>query len=103
MSGSSTTVKKKAKESSDLLGYPSEVRIITPCKGSESVIVLSIYKKSCCIVHTTEEIISNDMYLKQCTNSTRRKLRLQLKKSDQKPVFFAIRQHQTTIYRVIKN
>ena len=45
MSVSSTPVKKKANGSSDLLGYPLEVRIVAPCKGSESVITLSIYKK----------------------------------------------------------
>ena len=45
MSVSSTPVKKKANESSDLLGYPLEVRIVAPCKGSERLIALSIYKK----------------------------------------------------------
>ena len=52
MSVSSTPVKKKAKESSDLLGYPLEIRIIAQCKGSESVIALFIYKKKVVVLFT---------------------------------------------------
>ena len=58
---------EKANGSSDRLEYPLEVRLIAPCKGSESVIALSIYKKKLlyCSHHTAEEIISHDMYLEQ--------------------------------------
>ena len=67
MSVSSTPVKKRQMESSDRLEYPLEVRLIAPCKGSESVIALSIYKKKLlhCSHHTAEEILSHDMYLEQ--------------------------------------